>query len=201
MRINLLPPEILEKRRAEKRIVYVVIVAFVLFAVLGAVWVLAYTRVDSRNATLATKRQEAASITAQAELLKVFEDQESTLQDRQSVADEALSERRNWAKLFDEVSLVLPSDMWLRTLSFSESAGLGLDGFALDSDDDSPDLGHKAIAKMLVRLADLPQLYDVWLSNSLKTDYLEQPAIQFSATSMVSATAASVSAPPTETAQ
>ncbi|MDI6900212.1 MAG: hypothetical protein QMC79_00785 [Anaerosomatales bacterium] len=199
MRINLLPPEILEKRRAEKRIVYVALVAVVLFVVLAGVWVLGYLRVESRRDTLDTKEQEIQATQAQAQQLAIFEQKESELQARKAVAEEALAARRNWAKLFDEVSLVLPNDIWIGVANFGEDAGLKLDGYAVDSDEDSPDLGHKAIAKMLVRLADLDQLYDVWLTNSVKTLYEQQGVIQFSATSKVATTTAGVSAPPTET--
>ncbi|GAB4283826.1 MAG: hypothetical protein Kow0067_05250 [Coriobacteriia bacterium] len=199
MRINLLPPEILEKRRAEKRIVYVALVAVVLLVVLAGVWVLGYLRVESRRDTLDAKEQEIQATQAQAQQLAIFEQKESELQARKAVADEALQARRNWAKLFDELSLILPNDIWLSVMSFAEDSGLQLDGYSVDSDEDSPDLGHTAIAKMLVRLADLDGLYDVWLTNSVKAEYEDQGVIQFTATSKVATTTAGVSAPPTET--
>jgi len=62
--------------------------------------------------------------------------------------------------------------------------------------DDSPDYGHKTIAKLLVRLADLDQLYDVWLTNSVVTLVEEQPTLQFSITAGVEAPASTATTTP-----
>jgi Tfp pilus assembly protein PilN len=97
----------------------------------------------------------------------------------------ALAGRRDWARLFDELSLVLPSDLWAEAMFSSETDGITIQGWAIDAPNDTPDAGHKSIAKMLVRLADLEQLQDVWLTNSVKTLYLEQDAIQFTVTAQV----------------
>jgi Tfp pilus assembly protein PilN len=97
----------------------------------------------------------------------------------------ALAGRRDWARLFDELSLVLPSDLWAEAMFSSEADGISIQGWAIDAPNDTPDAGHKSIAKMLVRLADLEQLQDVWLTNSVKTLYLEQDAIQFTVTAQV----------------
>ena len=81
---------------------------------------------------------------------------------------------------------MLPSDVWVETLLAGESNGLELSGWAVDSPEDSPDVGHKTMAKMLVRLADLAQLTDVWLTSSAKSDFEEQPALEYSVTAVVS---------------
>lgn len=193
MRINLLPPEILEKRRAEKRIIYVALVALLVFLILGVVWVFAYSRVGGRQDTLDARLQEVQATQAKADMLAIFEEKEQDLLTRKAIADAALADRMNWAKLFDEMSLVMPTDMWVATMAWDEATGVTLDGYAVDSETDSPDVGHKAIAKMLVRLADLDDLYDVWLVNSVKTLYLDQPAIQFSATARVGTSTAAPS--------
>lgn len=185
MRINLLPPEILEKRRAEKRIIYVALVAMLIFIMLAVVWVLAYMRVDSKQMDLEVRLQEVQATQAKADVLAVFEQKEQDLQARKAVAEQALLNRMNWARLFDELSLVMPTDMWVSSMAWDQDTGIALDGFAIDRATDTPDAGHKSIAKMLVRLADLGDLYDVWLTNSTKTLFLDQPAIQFTATARV----------------
>lgn len=195
MRINLLPPEILEKRRAERRIVYVAIAAVLVLVLLGIVWVYGYMHVDARQQSLDARLQEVQAAQAKADMLAVFEQKEQVLQARQAVAEEALSGKMNWAKVFDELSLVMPTQLWLTSIGWDQDSGLVLDGYAVDSETDVPDSGHKSIAKMLVRLSDLDDLFDVWLNNSVKTTFLDEGVIQFNCTARVGT---SVAAPSVE---
>jgi Tfp pilus assembly protein PilN len=182
MRINLLPPEILEKRKSERRLVYVALVAVLVLVILAGVWGVAFMRVNAKTQEVAARQQELAQTQARAAELKVFEDKSLELQRRKAVADTALMGRRNWARLFDEISLVMPTDVWATTLNATEGQGLQIDGYAMDS----PDLGHKSIAKLLVRLANLDQLFDVWLTNASKVELETSPVIQFTVTASVS---------------
>jgi Tfp pilus assembly protein PilN len=186
MRINLLPPEILEKRKSERRLVYVALVAVLVLVILAGVWGVAFMRVNAKKQEVAARQQELAQTQARAAELKVFEDKSLELQRRKAVADTALMGRRNWARLFDEISLVMPTDVWATTLNATEGQGLQIDGYAIDSASDSPDLGHKSIAKLLVRLANLDQLFDVWLTNASKVELETSPVIQFTVTASVS---------------
>lgn len=189
MRINLLPPEILEKRKGEKRLVYVAVVAVLVFVVLAGVYGVAYMQASAKKKEVAAREQELATTQTRANELAVFEEKSLELERRKAVADTALAGRFNWSRLYDEISLVMPTDMWVTVLNTDEASGLTLDGFAVDSATDSPDLGHKSIAKLLVRLADLDQLYDVWLTNAAKTELNDVGVIQFSVTAGVSESA------------
>ncbi|MGB4593902.1 MAG: hypothetical protein WBI63_09040 [Coriobacteriia bacterium] len=184
MRVNLLPPEITEKRKGEKRLVYVVFAFIAVAVLLAAVWGFALVRADGKQKDLDAQAQTLEQTKQQADALKVFEDQDAELQRRRSIAVLALTGRRNWSRLLDEISLVLPADVWLATLGAGEAQNLELNGYAVDADD-TPDYGHKSIAKVLVRLADLDQLFDVWLTNSVATLLQDQPAIQFTVTAGV----------------
>jgi len=188
MRINLLPPEVLDRRKAERRIGWVVMAAIGVAVVLVGVYALGYFRLQGAEDELASIQQQVQVTNAEAAKLAVFEERATELQTRKTIAALALAERRNWAKLFNEVSLVLPTDIWIQTLVAEEDTGLQLSGFAIDTPADSPDYGHTSMAKMLVRLADLGQLNDVWLTSSQKADFEEQPAIQFTVTASVPAT-------------
>jgi Tfp pilus assembly protein PilN len=187
MRINLLPPEILERRRAEKGLGYVVVAALGVAVVLAAVWAWAHFTLEGKKSDLASVQQQVAQVKAQADTLAVFEQRSLELDARRAVVQTALGGRTDWPKLFHEISLVLPSDIWLTRLSAAEGSTIQFDGFAVDAPKDNPDAGHKAIAKALVRLADLDQLFDVWLLTSSETEFENQPAIQFTITAMIRA--------------
>lgn len=171
VRINLLPPEILEKRKFEKRIVYVGLAALLVAVVLLGVWGALWWQVNQRNAELQSNLELANQFRKQAEAYKVFEDKETALGERLATAETALAGRVDWGRITNELSLVLPSDVWLTMLEGDQEGGLSLTGSAIDSDTDVPDVGHKAVAKTLVRLADLELVNNVWLITSEKTEY------------------------------
>lgn len=197
MRVNLLPPEMLERRRAEKRLGYVVLAAIGIAAVLAMVWMFAFVRVQGRQGDLAALQQQVQAANAQATQLAIFEERAAELESRRSTLQVALGDRMDWARLYDEISLVLPVDMWITAMDADEAAGLAINGYAIDPPGDTPDSGHKAIAKALVRLADLDALYDVWLTTSSKVEYEEEPAIQFTITTQVEKPAAPAAPPAT----
>lgn len=194
MRINLLPPEMLERRKAEKRIGWVVLGAVLVAALLAGIWAVSFFRLQGKQDDLAAVQQQVQQTNAQAEQLSVFEQRAAELETRRVTATQALEGRRNWAKLFNELSLVMPVDIWLETMVASENQ-IDASGWAIDSPKDSPDSGHKSMAKLLVRLADLDQLSNVWLTTSVKSDFEDQPALQFSVTATVSEPAAGSETP------
>ncbi|TLM80340.1 MAG: hypothetical protein FDZ70_01160 [Actinobacteria bacterium] len=206
VRINLLPPEIVEKRKAEKTFSYVALAGVAAVAVLLLVYGVALFIVGGRSQELQSKQDQAVGLQKQAEAFRVFETKEKDLADRQEIADEALSARIDWSRLFTEISLVLPSDMWASRIKADEerTPNVQVEGSALDPED-TPDSGHKVIAKALVRFADLDQLANVWLTKSEKMpEEWPLPTISFEITADVAKPAAAdtgsagaVPAPPT----
>jgi Tfp pilus assembly protein PilN len=178
IRINLLPPEITEKRKAERRWNYVVLAAVALYVLLGVFWFAIFLQVTTKAADVAGKQQEARSLQAQASGFKIFEDRQQDLQTRQSTADKALEGRIAFSRLFSELALVLPSDAWL-TRAHADEKAFTVAGDAVDSQGDQSSSGFKPIAKLLVHLADVQQLENVWLSSSSKQSYLQHPVLQF----------------------
>jgi hypothetical protein len=185
VRINLLPQEILEKRRFERDIRYVVLAGVVALVLLFAVYGVLTIQVGQRNAELQDRQQTVANLEAQAEAFAIFEEKESDLEARLVLADEALAGRVEWGRVANELSLIMPSDVWIVTLTTDEEQGVTMFARAVDSETDVPDVGHKAVAKTLVRLNDLEQLSSVWLSSSIKTEYEEKPVIDFTVTTAV----------------
>lgn len=209
VRINLLPPEIGERRKFEQQFTYVVAAGLLLLVILGLAWAFLQWQVAQKSDVLQTNRETASKVQAQAEAFKVFELKEQDFAARQAIAAAALAGRVDWSRIANEISLVLPSDVWLNSIEAEEEDGLTLIGMAIDSETDVPDLGHKAVAKTLVRLADLALLENVWLTSSEKTldSETEATLIEFEITSGVvkpaapATTNSSVPAPPSQTAQ
>jgi Tfp pilus assembly protein PilN len=185
MRINLLPPEILERRKSEKRLSWVILAAIGIAVVLVGVWGVGYFQREAKRGELAAIQQDVQLANAQAAQLAVFESRAGELEARRATVALAFKGRIGWAKLLQELSLVLPADVWAQSLTVDQISGLQLAGYAIDAPTDSPDLGFKPMARLLVRLTDLEQLSDVWLSSSTRSSFEGQDALQFTVTAVI----------------
>lgn len=203
IRINLLPPEITEKRRTENRLAFVLLGFVLAAAFLGLFFAVMVMQVDKERENVESLNQELLGLQAQAEQLKIFADKETDLGARADLVDKTLEGRVDWSRLCEEVSLVLPTDVWLTDITGGEQDGMTLIGSAIDLPDDVPDAGHKTMARLLVRLADLEQLYNVWLSDSKKIDpdpAFEEQWLEFTVTASVKP-ADSAPVPPEQSSQ
>jgi len=207
VRVNLLPPEILEKRKSEQHWVFVRLGGVVVVAALVLAYLVPSVIVIEKQSDLSLAQQDAANFQREAERYKIFEDKQSDLQARQAVANVALTGEDDWSRLLNELSLVLPPDVWVTNIQVGEDQGVNITGSASDATaTDAPESGHKSIAKLLVRLADLDQLSNVWLTLSTIQRVPGQDAVvnfqvQADVTSTPPPVSQSVPAPPVSPAQ
>jgi Tfp pilus assembly protein PilN len=189
IRIDLLPPEIIQKRVDERRWVYIlfggVAVAVIVFIFFGIV----YLEVLGKRTDAAAVQQELERVQREAEDFKVFEDREADLGTRQTVVDQALAGRIPWSSLMTEISLVMPSDVWLNALKADEKA-LNFDGQAIDRGGAATG-GYKNISRVLVRMSDLEGLTNVWLDSSARGTVYDEPVMDFTMSAEVKTPAAS----------
>lgn len=210
--INLLPPEILEKRKVESRRLYLVAVLLVVLALLGLVWGFLVLQEQIKATDVASAQQEAASAKVQAERYKVFEERTKALQERKAIVQAALTGRIDWSGIMSEVALVIPADLWLDHFTGDQKVGgatagapqqqqnaagsntgttpgatLVLQGWSLYNASAGPDNGFKPVAKFLVRLNDMDQLKNVWLASAEVKDkgFRQQTAIPYQVDSEV----------------
>lgn len=202
IRINLIPPEILQSRKDEARWKWVWLGAGVVALLVAMWWGVLYIQVASSTSDVASIQQQAASEQAQASRFEIFKQQESDLSVRKAAVAAAIKDRINWAKMLYELGLVLPNDVYLTTFTGTDNGGSGtgdsvvtMAGEAVDEPDDSPNNGYKSVARMLVRLSDLQQLDSVWLTSmSLgEGSDTEAPMISWAVNARVTASTATTS--------
>jgi Tfp pilus assembly protein PilN len=185
VRINLLPPEILERQRARRRTAAVVAFGLVVLLLLAAFYVLQLLRLsdlrDDLEQQQATNRQLEARI---AELQEVATLQQQLADSRELLAD-LLDNQVYWSGVLRDVSLVIPGETWLTGLTGTiveadgvteVEVGRGLvgsisfTGFAFD---------HRDVALWLSRLEDVRGFVNPWLSTSTKTLIGETEVVNF----------------------
>jgi Tfp pilus assembly protein PilN len=192
--INLLPRDDARRGRPQKTqwiVLVPVVLAVLLTAVMSALFLSASGTVKDKEASLATLQQELSAIpTPNAAKVKTQSALAADKQARVTALSTALSRRVAWDRVFRELSLVLPDDVWLATITAkapvassvatpppvaAASATLAATQFTLDGYTYS----HAAVARLLSRLAVVPDLVNVQLKQSSRTTVGAADAVQF----------------------
>ena len=155
-----------------------VVLAVLLAAVLSAMFLSASGTAKDKQAELTTLQDELHAIpTPDASRVKTQTALAADKQARVSALSGALSRRVAWDRVFRELSLVLPNDVWLATISAkapvpsssavapppaAAGATVAATGFTIDGFTYS----HPAVARLLSRLAVVPDLVNVQLQQS-----------------------------------
>jgi len=171
VRINLLPAEIVERRRYERYYPYVFIAGGVLLAIVLVTWFALTVFTSQRAEQLQQAEETVNALNQQSAALAIFEEQRQSLEQRESVASQALAGRVDMGKLMEEISLVLPEPLWVQTLTINEDTGLEIEGWTPDAAEDAIDESYKSIAAGLVRVNALDSVNDVWLTTAESDSY------------------------------
>lgn len=168
IQINLLPPEVLEKRKAEKIITRIVMGIVALFSVmvLGFFYIFQLVGVETGK----VQELQAENARYEIEIVKIadFESNKILVDERQRVIDTAIADKYSYSKWLNNLSLLIPNEVWLKDLTIG-GGSVSFSGSAV-ADSTTRRLGQKSVAKWLVRLAEMDDLSDVWLSSSNKTE-------------------------------
>jgi Tfp pilus assembly protein PilN len=179
--INLLPRDDARRGRPQKSqwiVLVPVVLTVLLAAVLSAMFLSASGTVKDKQAELTTLQDELQAIpTPDASRVKTQSALAADKQARVTALSGALSRRVAWDRVFRELSLVLPNDVWLATIAAkapvpsssavvppaaAPGATVAATGFTIDGFTYS----HSAVARLLSRLAVVPDLVNVQLQQS-----------------------------------
>src|SRR3954447_9390370 len=129
--VNLIPPEQRRGDSAQLRtgpLMYIVLGALALVLVGVTMLVLTDNRITDGKAEVATLKQEDAAAAAEAEKLAAFT-QFRTLSEQRIATVRTLADSRfDWERVMRELSLVLPSNVWLTSLSASATSSTAVAG-------------------------------------------------------------------------
>ena len=192
--INLLPRDDVRRGAPQKNqwvVLVPVVIAVLLAALLSAMFLSSSGTVKDKQAELATLQDELHAIpTPDASRVKTQTALAADKQARVTALSGALSRRVAWDRVFRELSLVLPNDVWLATISAkapvpSSSAvppapvaagtSVAATGFTIDGYTYS----QPAVARLLTRLAVVPDLVNVQLQQSALTKLASSQAVHF----------------------
>ncbi len=203
IKVNLLPPEIVERRKYERFFPIVFIIVGVLVGLVILTWAGMQFLVASQEDTLAQTQQDTAALDKRAQSLSIFEAREKEVAAKKEAATAALAGRIDMGALAEEVTYVMPDTLWTSRFLASETDGFAVDGYSPTPFGTDVDEGYKAIASFLVRLSSLPAMYDVWLDSAETATFSEfQSSVETSGgvDVLTYSVTSKLSVPPTATA-
>jgi Tfp pilus assembly protein PilN len=169
LNINLLPVEILEKRKAEKIISLIVIGMAVVFCCVFLSYLYTFSLVSGESGRL--DELKAKNTQYEGEIAKIadYESNKLFVEQRQQLVEKAVASKYSWSKWLNNLSLLIPNEVWLKSVQVSGDGAVQFAGSAY-ADAESHNLGQKSVAKWLVRLTEINDLSNVWLEQSTKTE-------------------------------
>ena len=212
-RINLLPPEERAKAKRERGLMYVVVALLALIVVLGAVYLWQNRQVADKEADRDSLEADIAAVQTQIAALQPFAVLQTKRTDMTTTAKAIDDARVPWSTIFEEISLVIPENVRLQSLTCAVPANM-LPGAAAAPEAAGTELAaditftgqtyeHKDVAEFMTRLGLMPQLTNIQLASSTKaastgtTDTTTQQLTTFTVTASLRRC---LTPPPTTTA-
>lgn len=173
--VNLLPREAKRTQpiSAERLpLVVAVVVAFLVIASLGGMFMLESSKVSTAKSDLAVARAQFAATPAPATDSNAMPTPAAVAAAQQPLfasVSTALSQRIAWDRVLREFSLVLPNDVWVTSLNLNDpGAGTSTNGLLLQGSTYS----YEGVARLLSRLSLVPDLTGVTLTSSSRAENL-----------------------------
>jgi len=173
-RINLLPPEQRVKASRERGLLWAILILVAIVVALGLVYVWQNGQVNDKQAELDGLNAEIAVVQQQIDALAPYAAIQTTRTAMTETAKGIYNARVPWATILQQVSLVIPENVRLQTLTGTVPAAM-LPGPATppvagaataDVSFAGTTYTHKDVAEFMTRLGLIPQLSNVQLASS-----------------------------------
>lgn len=193
-RINLLPPEIEQRRRARQATAGLVLAVLVFLGALLGLFVYRQMQLRQQEQRLELAQAELRAREAERAELQEFADLEATVRQKEQRLAAAMTGDVAWSRLLIELSMIIPGDSWLGSMSGSSQAGapaagqqprLGTLSFSATTFD------FPGVAKWITRLQEMKSLQNIWVPNASKGQLAERKIVNYSSTADLSSAAAS----------
>jgi Tfp pilus assembly protein PilN len=175
--INLLPREILERRRTRQMTLILAAGIGGLIALLLLITIIQASRLSGARSRLERRQAENRKLQAQVAQLSRFSDLQKQLANKQDLLSALTTDEIRWSVILSDIATVIPADVWLTNLTGTGQAGAGGTTAGTNSFGQvsfsgctllPPDGTHLAVGKWLVRIGIPKEFLNPYLSLSSK---------------------------------
>jgi type IV pilus assembly protein PilN len=158
--INLLPKSILEKRKLEGLLKLLLLGAIVVLFAAVSVYGYNLVRIAQARNELAILKAENEAYEREISKIADFEKSKLVVDAHENLVNTAVGDKYSWSRMLNNISLIVPNEVWLTNFAVNKDGEITLSGLALS------DGGQKVVAKWLVHLAEMRDTTDIWLTSS-----------------------------------
>ncbi|MGH2786146.1 MAG: PilN domain-containing protein [Actinomycetota bacterium] len=190
--INLLPSDIAERRRARQVTLLLGAAGVALIAVLALVFVVQAARVSGERGKLAAQERTNSRLQRQVSQLQGFAQLQQTLRTKEQLLGQLTAGEVRWSLLLNNISLVIPSDVWLTNFSGSVQVVTGTTSTPTTTGPigtiqvSGNTFTHLDVARWLSRLSGVDEFLFPYLSLSSKTATEFQTLVDFNSSVQLS---------------
>lgn len=118
-KVNLVPKE--EQAREFRRQIYIFPIAgaVLVIAAMGGTYYYYNSQVESSQQEYVSLQQNNASLSKPLQELQRYEDLQSQKQTKLNNVETVYNQRTRWSRIMDDISFVIPNDIWLTSLTAS----------------------------------------------------------------------------------
>jgi Tfp pilus assembly protein PilN len=208
-RINLLPPEIAERRRVRQQAALLIVVGVAFVFLLAAIWFVRNLEIGRQEQRLAEARAEAQELEAEIAKRSEIRELEEQVKERQQTLAALMVGDIAWSRLLIELSMIIPGDSWLTSLTAqaqeeaAEGAPAEQPPAEVPAEEGAlpPRLGtlifaantfdFPGVSKWITRLQGLKSLQNIWVPSATKAQIGTRDVITFTSTADLSPAAES----------
>ncbi|MGH2727213.1 MAG: PilN domain-containing protein [Actinomycetota bacterium] len=188
--INLLPSDIAVRRRARQITVLLASGGLVLVALLAVIFVVQAARLSGERGKLETEERANARVEREIRSLQDFANDQAELRTKQQLLGQLTSGEVRWSLILNNISLAIPSEVWLTNFSGSAQAPATGPGVAAGPIGTVQVSGktftHLDVARWLTQLSRIDEFLFPYLSLSSKTTTDTETLVDFNSSLQLS---------------
>lgn len=192
-RINLLPPEVAQRRRARRLVAGIAAAGLGVVAVFALFYVVQDVRLRSERHALDAQEARNATLQAQIADLAEFDQLQRTLKQKTQLLSTLTQDEVRWSVVLADISLVIPSEVWLTSFTGAVAASAAPSGGGATTAASSGTIqmsgatfSHLDVAKWLTRLGAVDGFASPYLSLSAKASIGTTPIVNFTSSAQLS---------------
>lgn len=170
IRINLLPPEIGERKKSKKRLGYLLSISIGLIVIMLLVYLTISWYVFQASSLLAKTEEGNKKIQNIISKFKSYENIQSEVTKRENIVNEISKNQILWSHVLNELSMLTPTDVWFSYMKANSNEGLTVKGYTFQ---------HSSVANLMTKLNEIKQTNSIGLQYSQKTTLEDQKIVEF----------------------